>query len=128
MTFLFDRCVPGNLPQALKKLRSPIQPVLHRDYFPGPTDDDVWLTEVGLNGWFVVTQDYKWHLEAAQIAAIKTYKLGCFYLWGASAPTWEIARTFFRAFDGIQRVIQETPRPFIYRIDRNGRLKLQPLP
>lgn len=128
MTFLFDRNVPPNLPQALKRLRSPIQPLLHRDHFRDTDPDDVWLTTAGQNGWFVVTQDYKWHYEAPQIAAIKTYGLGCFYLWGASAPLWLIARAFCKAADSIQRVVQEEPRPFIYRVDNNGRLKKQPLP
>ena len=54
--------------------------------------------------------------------------LGCFYLWGAQAPKWEIARCFARAYDRIIEAANNTPRPYIYWVSRTGKLNPQPIP
>ena len=48
--------------------------------------------------------------------------MGCFYLWGAQARRWEKMRCFLNAYEHILDAIDATPRPFIFRIDPNGRL------
>ena len=50
--------------------------------------------------------------------------MGCFYLWGAQAPSWEKMRCFLNAYERILEAIDTTPKPFIYRINRNSRLEL----
>ena len=48
--------------------------------------------------------------------------MGCFYLWGASAPRWQKMRCFLNAYERVLEAIETTQRPFVYRIDPNGRL------
>ena len=59
---------------------------------------------------------------------LKQYAIGCFYLWGAEAPAWESFRLFARAYDRIVERAQTTPRPFVYKVTKDGRLLLVPLP
>ena len=48
--------------------------------------------------------------------------MGCFYLWGGNARTWEKMLCFLRSYAAILDAIEDTPKPFIYRINRIGRL------
>jgi hypothetical protein len=72
--------------------------------FPATTPDDKWLSEVGRRGWLVFSHDRKFHLLPAELSAIKQHDVGCFYLWGANAKTWDKARVFARAFDSIVEI------------------------
>jgi len=73
-------------------------------------------------------QDWSLHTKQNELEAIKQYGIGCFYLWGAEAPKWEIAHCFFRAYDRIISAAELATKPFIYRVARNGRLTVLPLP
>lgn len=79
---------------------------------------------VGGYGWFVVGQDYSYHLHRSELAAIKDYDVGCFYLPGAQASRWEIMRYFARCYDGLIERAETTERPFIYRISKTNRFTL----
>ena len=121
ITFYFDRSTGRALPDALKLLKLNIE---HQtDHFVHDTPDDQWLSVVGSNGWFVVTHDEKFHKAGfeAELAAVKTFNIGCFYLWGAEATRWRKMQCFARAYDKIKEVALNQPRPFIYRIEKNGR-------
>jgi len=90
--------------------------------FRDNTPDDEWLSKVGAEGWIVLSHDRKWHDESPNIAAIKQYNIGCFYLWGASATTWDKLKCFMRGYDKIAEVAAVAPRPFIYHLNYNNRL------
>lgn len=61
MTFFFDRNIGRHIPQALLHLRPPVRVEFHDRHFAPNTMDDVWLTDVGIRGWTVIAQDYKFH-------------------------------------------------------------------
>lgn len=90
--------------------------------------DDAWLSQVGNQGWFVLTQDHRYHLRPSESFAIRQHQVGCFYLWGQSAARWETARSFMLAAPAIVEVADSTVRPFIFRVDRSGRFVSVPLP
>ena len=90
--------------------------------------DDVWLPVVGQRGWTVIGQDWSYHKNLAEISAIRQYDIGVFYLWGSQARTWDQFVCFMRAYDRIVQVMDQAPRPFIYRIGKSGRLQQEPLP
>lgn len=92
--------------------------------------DDVWLKFVGQQGWIVFTQDRKFHKAGfePELSAIKQYKVGCFYIWGASASREEKALIFLKALNAIREAIQATPKPFIYEVAKTGRLTQIPIP
>ena len=127
MILFFDRNTGTALPKALALLRPPHPIEYHQAHFPQMSPDDVWLPEVGRRGWVVVAQDYNFHRRRHELDAIRRYQIGVFYLWGANSPTWDIARVFLRAFDAVETIEATVPKPFVYRILKDGRLQPVPL-
>ena len=96
--------------------------------FPPGEPDDAWLEYVGKKKWIVFSHDEKFHKRETELSAIKQFDVGCFYLWGASAKNYEKARCFLLAYERILKAIAETPRPFIYKIDKQGKLSKIAIP
>ena len=92
--------------------------------FEQEAPDDEWLSYVGKKGWIAFSHDAKFHKVGyePELAAIKQFDLGCFYLWGGSALKYEKARCFLKAYERILVAIETTPRPFIYKIEKSGKL------
>ena len=132
MTFFWDRNLGKAIPNAIRLLGPPFGNEVHGEHFPS-TDklpehgDDSWLSLLGEQDWFLLTQDYKLHRRISEAAAIRQHNIGCFYLWGANANRWDIARCFMMAAPAIIEVAESTPRPFIYRVDHQGKLNPVPL-
>jgi hypothetical protein len=130
----WDKNTPKTIPQALRTLKVPLAGIHHYlERFPLSDNlpeggDDRWLSEVGKWGWVVISQDYHLHERENERYALKQHNIGCFYLWGAEAPKWEIMRCFARAYDKIIEAADNTPRPYIYRVSRMGKLIPQPIP
>jgi len=119
------------LPTALITLRFDRQfNELHynQQHFRIDEADDVWLPQVGQRGWTVIGHDSQHHTREAELSAIKQYNIGCFYLWGAEAKRWEKMQCFARAYQRIVTAENITPRPFIYRVTKTGRLQVVPIP
>jgi hypothetical protein len=89
--------------------------------FPKITTDDEWIAKVAREGWVIFSHDRKFHVRMPEIAAIKQYKAGCFYLPGANWPTWDKARHFMRFCDGLTERIEVTIKPFIYSVAATGK-------
>lgn len=128
MTLFFDRSVGVRVPMALLTLRLPVGVEYHQQHFPSDAPDDKWLPVVGQRGWTVVGHDSKYHLMPNELAALKHYGIGCFYLWGSGATRWQKMQCFARAYDRLVDAQANTPTPFIYRVDRLGRLRVVPVP
>jgi hypothetical protein len=116
------------LPEALARATAPFNVEYQhnprgRYKFSEDVEDDVWLSTVGRDGCIVFSHDRKFHREAMECLAIKQHGIGCFYLWGNNAPTWEKLVCFVRAYPRIEYAIGDTQRPFIYEINRVGRLQ-----
>jgi hypothetical protein len=75
----------------------------------------------------VFSHDRRWHDESASIAAIRTHRIGCFYLWGAQMPTWDKLRGFTRGYDHIRQAT-DVVRPFIFYLNQFGALTRVPIP
>ncbi|MDI6857954.1 MAG: hypothetical protein QME71_06530 [Dehalococcoidia bacterium] len=127
MILFFDRSVGKSIPQALLLLNAPVGVVYHQQVFPPDEKDDQWLPTVGGREWIVIGQDYKYHRMPNELAALKQHKVGCFYLWGATARRWETMRVFAKAFDRIIEAAGTTERPFVYRVSKQGRITAVPL-
>lgn len=118
-TLYFDRSTGRALPDALKILRLPVE---HQsDHFKHDTEDDIWLAAIGEKGWYVFTHDKKFHYMPAEKSAVKQFDIGCFVLWGAQATRWEKMLCFAKGYRNIIKVIISKKKPFIYRIDKNGK-------
>lgn len=139
----FDKNIGTKLPGVLEQLdldvawhmmkqaKLGITGPAHNDpLFTQEAADDEWLADVGKRGWIVFSHDRKFHKFGfeSELSAIKQYDVGCFYLWGANAKKYEKAQCFFRAYDRIIEAIENTPRPFIFDVQKNGRLKKVKIP
>jgi PIN like domain len=118
----FDRNVGTAVPRALKQLKLPVRVENHESHFNKEAPDDEWLAAVGSREWFVIGHDHMLHRRANELQAIRQYSVGVFYLWGANATRWEKMRVFARAYDRIVAAAEGTPRPFVIRVLKNGRL------
>jgi hypothetical protein len=96
--------------------------------FNEKTPDDEWMAKVGAEGWIVFSHDRKWHNELPVCAAIKQFNVGCFYLWGANAETWEKMRSFMRGYHYIDECIATNTKPYIFDVAKHGRLTQVPIP
>jgi hypothetical protein len=128
MILFFDKNTGTALPLALKKLSPPFQIEYHQQHFKSDDDDDMWLPVVGGRNWTVIGHDRQFHENQSELKAIKQYKLGCFYLWGAEAKKWDKAKLFFKALSQIEIMAATTARPFVYSVKKNGNLKRVKLP
>ncbi len=124
----FDQDVGTTLPKALLTLRLPVPVEYHQEHFAIDALDDDWMPVVGERSWILVGHDSHHHLVAPELDAIRQYGIGCFYLWGAEARTWDKMVCFARAYNRMVDAIRNTPRPFIYRIYKTGRLTAVTLP
>jgi hypothetical protein len=96
--------------------------------FKHDTTDDIWLAAVAQEGWIVFSHDRKFHTLLPECSAIKQHNAGCFYLPGASSPTWDKTCHFIKAYQGIVDRIGVTPKPFIFELSHAGRFKRVPIP
>ena len=134
ITLFFDKNIGKSIPMALRMLKPPGVGIrFYLEEYPGSGNvhelgDDVWLGEVGENGWFVITQDYNLHRKMNELFALKQFNIGCFYLDGARDTRWSMSLAFIRAFDRIVEAARNTPRPFLYRVRKNGTLTEIELP
>jgi hypothetical protein len=96
--------------------------------FSQSTLDDEWLSKVAAEGWIVFSHDHKFHTLLPEASAIKQYKAGCFYLPGASVPTWDKMCYFMKAYEGIATRIEVTAKPFIFEVSYAGRFKRVQIP
>jgi len=116
------------MPLALLKLKPPFEVEFHQKHFAPEEEDDKWLPQVGTKNWIVIGHDKKFHKNQSELDAIKKYNIGCFYLWGANDKRWEKARLFFRAYKQIEQKVNNTPRPFIFVVYKNGNIRRIALP
>jgi hypothetical protein len=91
-------------------------------------DDDAWLAIVGARNWVVLSHDQKWHAELVNREAIKQHGVGCFYLWGGQATTWEKLRCFMRAYPKMESLAGTTAKPYIFKVEGTGKIKSVPIP
>jgi hypothetical protein len=59
---------------------------------------------------------------------MKQHNVGCFYIWGSQAETWEKLRCFVKRYDQIHKIVSTTPKPFIFNVGLHGRLKRVHIP
>ena len=127
MILFFDRSLGKGLGRTLRRARGfPATVELHDQHFPQNTPDDQWLAEIGQRGWIAIGQDYHHHLMDLERDAIRTHRVGVFYLWGANASQWEQLRVLAKAWSRIEAMSTTAP-PFIYRIEKSGRLTNVPI-
>lgn len=114
-----DRSVPKGVAEAIKKVRSDV--LWLEDKFAHDTPDEEWLPVAGREGWLVILRDKKVRTRPGEREKIMQYGVGCFILNQKQDPTrWQYLQLLTSTLDQMQEKFVETPRPFIYTVDRNG--------
>jgi hypothetical protein len=109
----------------VERMRPPFTVKSHYgEKFKAETPDDEWLKVVGANEWTVLSHDARFHLDSAALEAIRQFRIGCFYIWGAQLPVWDKVALLTTVYPKIKNVVSSEKRPFIYRAAANGRLFL----
>ena len=130
LTFYFDRNFGRRFPEALYRANPPFNVEFHHSpssRFAHNTTDDRWLSVAGARGWIVFSHDRKFHKLLPEIAAIMQYNIGCFYLPGAEAETWDKLCLFVKVAPRIISLAENTTRPFIYNVTKAGHFEQVPL-
>lgn len=126
MTYFFDRTFGRSLPLAFGLLGLDVE--LHDAHFAQNTPDDIWLPEVAVNGWVVMTED---RLERNELAtrAILDYGAACWIVRTSGLPRRRKAEFLLRHWDKIEETARQESAPYVVRLDSRGQyLRLLPNP
>lgn len=117
----FDRSVPKGVAEAVKQVRDDacwLEDVFEEHWIK----DREWIPVVGARGWLVASKDKKIRTRPEERRAVKESNVGCFILnYKQPLNRWEILKLITLTLDEMQEKFANTPRPFMYLIDRNGR-------
>lgn len=129
LTFYFDRNFGKRLPEAIFRTRPPFQTEWQhssRLRLNQTMKDDDWLRICGERGWVVFSHDRKFHSIAVEADAIRQHKVAAFALCGANSETFDKLRYFMLAYPKIVETVRSLKPPYLFRIEKSGRLTQVP--
>ncbi|MGH7205064.1 MAG: hypothetical protein ACREI2_02520 [Nitrospiraceae bacterium] len=97
---------------------------VHDDHFPPDARDEEWLTQVGQNGWVVLTKDHRIRYRNVERAALIKAGVAAFILTSGDLQGEEMAKIFVKALPAISRFMKKHKKPFIAKVARNGSVAL----
>jgi predicted nuclease of predicted toxin-antitoxin system len=117
-----DRSIPKGVATALMAVRPDVMWL--EPHFPQDTKDTEWLRVAGANGWLVVSRDKNIRRRPGERQSIIENNVGCFYLTQKQHSTrWEYLKLLCQTLDEMERLFRDTPRPFIFGVDRSGQFR-----
>lgn len=93
------------------------------DHFPAGTQDEVWLPEVGVRRWVLLTLDARLRYNRLERDAIMRHGVATFVLVGGKTHA-EKAAIFLEGLSRVRSLLARTDPPFIAKIYRGGRVVL----
>lgn len=93
---------------------------IHDHHFPQNALDEDWISEVGKQGWVVLTKDDRIRYRPAALAAYRRHKVRVFVFGSGEMKGQEMAEAFVKAFPKILQFALEQAAPFFARISRSG--------
>lgn len=118
-----DRSIPKGVAEALKQVRDDVR-WLEDVFEEGWIKDREWIPEIGARGWLVLSKDKKIRTRQEERRAVRENNVGCFILnYKQPLNRWEILKLVASSLDEMEEKFANTPRPFMYLIDRNGRFR-----
>lgn len=97
---------------------------IHDDYFPPNAKDEDWLTQVGRNGWIVLTKDHRIRYRNLEREALMNAGVGAFILMAGDLQGDEMAEIFVKALPAIAKFLKKHKKPYIARVTRDGSVSL----
>ena len=95
---------------------------VHDNRFSTDAKDHEWLTEVGREGWIVLTKDQKIKYRKVELAAVIAANAKVFTLTAGSIQGSEMADIFLKAMPKIKAYVEANTPPYIVRISKAGLL------
>lgn len=89
----------------------------HAAHFADNAPDEIWLPEVARFGWVVVTHDARMRYKTNELDAIMNNRVALLLVVG-SAPHSELALSFLRTREKIERFVARATPPYIAKIFR----------
>jgi len=123
MNFFFDNNLSQHLAKAMDILEQEGRVIHLRDEFPDNVKDEVWLEYVGKNRMIVITQDKKIKRRAAELRALKNFKVGAFILGGQNPGIWQIIKQIINNWLKIKDLSSNTRTPFIFKVPLKGKIE-----
>ena len=117
-TFFVDRCLGKTIGITLRGAGLKVE--LHSDHFEDDSPDEVWISEVGRQGWIVLTKDKAIRRRDVELQAVVDANVRMFSLTSGNMTGNEMADVFVENLLKIGRFIKNHPAPFIARVSRNG--------
>ena len=125
MTFFFDNNLSKGLPHGLSAFG---ESAVHlTDHFTPNEQDHVWLEHIGRKGWFLVTRDRRIRHRPLELAALKGFGVGAFFLMGKDMSRWQLVLQVVRGWQQMKGKATSTTPPFGYSVSRAGK-KLTRIP
>jgi len=118
MKFFIDNNLSTYLAAGMKGFG---EEVMHLcDQFPPDTVDTKWLEYIGNNGYVLVSRDEKLRWNPAEIYALKTFKVGAFFLGGKGRTRCELIQQLVRNWPKMKKLAESTNPPYVFRIPPSG--------
>ena len=118
MTFFFDNNLSIKLVKGLREFGEDVQHL--KDHFPEETEDSEWLEYVGKNQFTLITRDKRIRWNPAELAALKKFKVGAFFLSSKSLDRCKIIQQLVRHWPRMKEYARKTEHPFAFRIPTSG--------
>lgn len=94
--------------------------VAHDDVFLQGTEDGVWLSRAGAEGWVVLTKDQAIRYSPAELLALRRAGVRQFVLARGNLTAGQMADAFIKARPAIEGLLRRTQGPFIARLTKDG--------
>lgn len=118
-----DECLGStDVPRVLRAAGAQVE--LLRERFASGTPDREWLTEVGRQGYVVLTKDKHIRRRRAEIAALMAARVAAFVLTSGNLTGTETAAAFARALPRLRKTLRDLEPPFVAAVDAQGRVTL----
>ncbi|MCH8813919.1 MAG: hypothetical protein IH957_02300 [Chloroflexi bacterium] len=116
--------MPRSIASALKMVRRDVLWLEDVFIFRNDTKEREWLQCVGQAGWLAISRDKKIISRPAERQTITDAKVGMFVFTQKADPTkWEYLKLLAMNLDAMEDKFVEVPRPFIYGIQKDGKLR-----
>ena len=85
--------------------------------------DRKWIPEAAANGEVIITRDGDIRRIDAELAAVVSARAQCFVLVTGNAAPFVYLRALMIAWPEMERLVKDEPAPFMYSINRDGRVR-----
>ena len=121
-TFFIDRSLEGRVVSAaLIEAGASIE--THSAHFAHDEPDVNWLGAVAQNGWFVLSCDRHIISRSWELKVLRASNAGVFFLIGGQLRASDKAEILVEHFPKIIGLSQNTPRPFVWKLYRDGQMR-----